>query len=249
MQLTSNSVYQQLQAIPGLEDASASTGYQLLRRGHTYTVTLGACSQDDPKDGLGIHDAGSFCAGSSAGTADRNPDDYKLVTVDLAWADAAATKTSHEQTEINNPDNAAGPGICGLSLNAGTNNVITSILASLNVSVCVTFAPVAVSWTIDGSVQGEARSGRGTAWSFLWAIQTLVDGTYQVGARAFDASGRSGPGRSLTVTINRFLPITPIGLAAGRNGSVEPWSGWTIANGTSSAIARTAAGRLWRPAL
>jgi len=219
-QLTPNSIYQQLQAIPGLEDVSPSAGYQLRRRGHTYTVTLGACSQDDPKDSLGIHDAGSFCAGSAAGTADRNPDDYKLVTVDLAWADAATAGTSHEQTEINNPGNAAGPGITGLSLNPlSTNNVITSPLASLNVSVTVAFAPVAVSWTIDGVVEGDAL-GAGTAWSFSWPIQNLVDGTYLVGARAFDASGRSGPGRALTVTLNRFLPAAPTGLAAGRNGAV-----------------------------
>lgn len=218
-QLAPTSIYQRLQAIPGLEDDSASPGYQLRRRGHTYTVTLGACSQDDPKDGLGVHDASSFCAGSAAGTADRNPDDYKLVTIDLAWSDAATHGASHEQTEINNPGNAAGPGVCGLSLNAGTNNVVTSVLASLSVSVCVSLAPVTVSWTIDGSVQGDAL-GSGTAWSFIWPIQNLVDGTYLVGARAFDASGRSGPARSLTVTLNRFLPLAPTGLAAGRNGSV-----------------------------
>ena len=32
--------------------------------------------------------------------------------------------------------------------------------------------------------------------------------------------GRSGPGRALTVTLNRFLPAAPAGLAAGRNGAV-----------------------------
>ena len=47
-----------------------------------------------------------------------------------------------------------------------------------------------------------------------------MDGNYLVGARAFDAQGRPGPQRSVTVTLNRFAPLAPTGLAAGRNGGV-----------------------------
>jgi hypothetical protein len=214
-QLTQGSIYAQLQALPGLEDASAAAGYQLRRRGDLYTLALSVCTRDDPRDGLGPHAAGLFCAGEAAGTTDGNPDDYKLVTVDVAWSG----RQSRQQAVINNPGNAAGPAVCDLALNAGVNGVITSVLGAVTVSLCISFAPVTVSWSVDGAVQGTA-GGSGTNWSFVWPISALFDGTYQVGARAFDAAGVSGPGRSLTVTLNRFVPLAPVGLAAGRNGGV-----------------------------
>ena len=217
-QLTTASLPGQLQALPGLEDASPAPGYQVRRRGFTFTIVLSVCTRDDPKDGLGVHDA-SFCAGSPAGTQDRNADDYKLVSTDVSWAEVRAHGRARQQTIVNNRGNAAGPGICSISLNAGTNNVITSVLASATLSVCVTLTPAAVTWSVDGEVKGNA-TGAGAAWSALWPLTELHDGTYLVGARAYDSAGRSGPGRSTSVTLNRFLPLAPGGLVAGRNGSV-----------------------------
>jgi prepilin-type N-terminal cleavage/methylation domain-containing protein len=218
-QLNQASVYQELQALPGLEDYSASSGYQLRRRGFTYTATVTVCSVDDPKDGYGAHAAGMFCAGGSTGTQDANPDDYKVVTTDLSWAQGRTHPHTRQQTLVNSGGSNVGPPVCGISLDGSTNTVITSVVSSLTLGICVNFTPSTVSVSVDGETQGSA-TGTGLNWSYIWSIDALVDGNYLVAARAFDSQGRPGPERSVTVTLNRRAPLAPTGLAAGRNGSV-----------------------------
>jgi prepilin-type N-terminal cleavage/methylation domain-containing protein len=216
--LNSTSIYDELQALPGLADVSASPGYQVRRRGFTYTATFGVCSVDDPKDGLGVHGTGAFCPGG-AGATDTNPDDYKVVTVDLAWAESKGKGSSRQQALINSPGNNLGPGVCGITIDGSANTVVTNTVSSLNVGVCVTFTPTTVAVTVDGEAKGSA-GGSGLSWAFPWTVDALVDGNYLVGARAYDDQGRPGAQRSVTVTLNRFVPLIPTGLAAGRNGSV-----------------------------
>jgi hypothetical protein len=68
-QLTPNGVGSRLRAQPGLSDASLSAaGWTIRRRNQTYTISMGSCAVDDPRDGLGAHDAGVFCANSGAPT-------------------------------------------------------------------------------------------------------------------------------------------------------------------------------------
>ena len=75
-------------------------------------------------------------------------------------------------------------------------------------------------WSLDGVTRGSAsptNPGR-TAWSFNWPIPaSVVDGTYEVGAEAFDEFGQSGVGRTLTLQLNRYAPTTPTGFIGGRN--------------------------------
>jgi len=209
----------ELQSVPSLQDSSGAAGWTVERRGTTYTITATACTVDDPKDSGGVHDGASFCAGSAAGTTDRNPDDHKRVTVDVTWSNSSGRGSVHEQAFVNNPGSSAGPGICSLSVDGTTNNVIANVVANAAFSICVNVTPAAVTWSVDGVVQANA-TGAGTAWNFLWPISSLYDGTYLVEAHAYDSLGRSGPSRAATVTLNRFLPLPPSGLAAGRNGSV-----------------------------
>ncbi|MBA2346805.1 MAG: prepilin-type N-terminal cleavage/methylation domain-containing protein [Solirubrobacterales bacterium] len=61
-------------AAPGLlraalPDAGPMTGssFTVQRRGRTYTVTIGACSIDDPSDGIGYGAPAQFCAGATGG--------------------------------------------------------------------------------------------------------------------------------------------------------------------------------------
>lgn len=218
-QLTDASVTSQLQAMPGLQDSSPAPGYQINRRGFSYTVTIDVCSVDDGKDQYGAHGAGVFCAGSPAGTQDANPDDYKVLTTDITWSQPDGQGRARQQTLVNSPGNNVGPAICNITLDGSTNMTITSVLASLNVGLCVTFEPSTLSVSVDGKVVGSA-TGSGTVWTYPWGIDTLVDGSYLLSARAFDDQGRPGAARSVTVTLNRFLPQAPVGLAAGRNGSV-----------------------------
>lgn len=47
---------------PGLSDSSVgSAGWTVSRRDATYTLSVGVCSVDDPRDGTGNHEAGTFC--------------------------------------------------------------------------------------------------------------------------------------------------------------------------------------------
>lgn len=218
-QLTQAAAYTHLQTLPGLDDSSAAPGYQLTRRGISYTLVIQVCSVDDAKDGHGSHDLASFCAGSGSGTADVNPDDYKVITTDVSWSGHDARGHSRQQALINSSGANAGPAICAITLNGSTNAVITSAQSSLNVGLCLSSAPSTVAVSVDGKVLGSA-TGSGTTWSYSWPIDALPDGSYLLSARAYDAQGRPGAVRSLTVTLNRFLPMAPSGLAAGRNGSV-----------------------------
>ena len=217
--LVQGSVYTDVQAIPGLEDASSQSGYQVRRRGFTYTVTLGVCSVDDPKDGYGAHDIASYCSGTATGTQDANPDDYKVLTVDVAWADPQGAGSSRQQTIINSPGTNVGPSITSITLDGSPDTVITSPVDALNVQVAVSQPASTVTISEDGNPQGNA-AGAGLVWSYPWPVTQLYDGNYVIGARAFDAVSRPGPSRSLTVTLNRFAPLAARGLAAGRNGTV-----------------------------
>ena len=207
----------QLQAKPGLEDSSPAPGYTISRRGFTYEVTADVCSVDDDNDGLGPNDATSFCAGAQAGTADRNPDDYKVVTINLRWTGPTASGHAEQQALVNNPGNAAGPSVTTLTSASGTT--ITTPAASLSFSLTTSAVPETVSWLVDGVPKGEA-GGSGTSWTFVWPIEGLHDGIYQVSARAFDANALSGASRSATITLNRFAPQAPAGLVGGRSGSL-----------------------------
>jgi Tfp pilus assembly protein PilV len=207
----------QLQGKPGLEDSSPAPGYTISRRGFTYEVTADVCSVDDDNDGLGPSDPTTFCTGSQAGTTDRNPDDYKVVTIDLRWTGPAADGHAEQQALVNNPGNSGGPSVATLTSASGTT--ITSPLSSLSFSVTTSAVPATVSWMVDGVPQGEA-GGSGTAWTFVWPISGLRDGIYQVSARAFDANALSGASRSATITLNRFAPEAPTGLVGGRSDSL-----------------------------
>ena len=222
--ITSAGVVTQLQAMEGLaDDAPAEPGWQVDRRGTRFTIDVHSCSADDPKDGLGNHDAASWCAGTSGGTADRNPDDYKRVTVDLTWEQTDARGRLHEQTLINSPGNAAGPGVSELAVIPALANDLVSLCAacptSLTFRVTTTVPPATVSWAVDGATFGTA-TGSGTTWTFEWPISSLTDGAYLISARAFDTEGRSSATRTRTIRLNRFVPAAPAGFAAGRNGSI-----------------------------
>ncbi|MCP9490066.1 MAG: prepilin-type N-terminal cleavage/methylation domain-containing protein [Solirubrobacteraceae bacterium MAG38_C4-C5] len=69
-QLAPATVVPAVQAKPGLGKlALTDTSWKVSRGGVIYTVTLGACSVDDDSDeGIGAHDAASFCATSATDT-------------------------------------------------------------------------------------------------------------------------------------------------------------------------------------
>ncbi len=223
-ELTPARLQAEIAAQPGLADTGTEAGWNVIRRGITYTLVPSVCSVDDgtvATDGYGNHSGASFCADSTAtGTTDSNPEDYKRVSIDVTWEDGSQTRTARQQGVINNPGSAFAPAVKTLtSTPAGptiTNPSVTSIVFPATTSS----RAEDFQWSLDGVTQGSAsptNSGR-TAWSFTWLTpNTVVDGTYEIAAEAYDQFGQSGTSRTLTLQLNRYQPTTPTGFVGGRN--------------------------------
>lgn len=222
--LTAASLRSALEAREGLGDAAPGTpGWQVKRRGVTYTVAVSLCLYDDPRDGGGSHDA-SYCSdGAPAASSDSNPNDYKRVTFALSWAFDGRTERMSQASLIMNNDR--GPTVTALRTNPAGTNVVTSghsIAFALTTSV----QPARLEWSVDGAFQEDLTSGisgSGTAYAFNWnagnpcSNNGVMDGTYIVSAKAFSAAGVSPGPRGLTIRLNRCAPAAPTALAAGRN--------------------------------
>ena len=223
-ELTTPDMTAAMQAQPGLDDVNGATGWQIRRRNVLFTIAPTACSVDDdksPGDGLGDHTGGYFCADSSAqGTMDSNPDDYKRVAFDVTWMDGSTARKVRQEAVINNPGAALAPGITTLTMTSPAVDPITDPnVSAITFEATTNLVPVAVKWSVGNVPQGDA-TGSGFTWNFTWNIASVDDGTYLIGARAFDKFGESGTARTRTVALNRFAPRTPAGFVAGRNGAV-----------------------------
>lgn len=233
--LTSTELVDALETRPGLPDARATAGHTIASRGFFYDVTVDVCSMDDPRDGLGLRDAGvAFCTNSdqatSAATAtDRNPDDYKRVAVTLTWNRDRGTETSKQTSLVSNPIGGLGPSVVSVTATGhtgapvtittpGTSNIVFKAVTSSNAAE--------VNWLISGALQGDADpiGGSERDFTFTWDIngasagQYWWDCTYVVGAEAYDGQGRSGKPGALTVVLNRRQAFAPDFLQGGRNG-------------------------------
>lgn len=228
--VTTSALPGQLQAKPGLSDASGAAGWQLRRRGIDYTIETTACTFDDAADNTAPHDA-SFCSNSATTPpGDTNPDDYRRVTFDVTWKDRNRPHIVSQSALITNPSGGLGPTISSFT-QSGSNPVTSS--AQTTVSFAVTSSPAdAVRWSADdGNSDGDA-SGGPTSWNFTWTIGTVgsfscgtapawtLDGDYIITVQAFDSRGIPGDLRTKTVTLDRSAPAPPCGLSGGRNGSV-----------------------------
>lgn len=225
-QLTGAAVLGELQARSGLVDARPATpGHQIESRNFVYTVTPSACSMDDPKDSLGGHDepAVTFCAESDAPGAgdsatDRNPDDYRRVTVRLEWSlQGGRTETLTQRGLVTNPVGGLGPSVTGFT---GFELIASEGIDNPSYEITTSTAADTVSLSVDG--RRRDAEGSGTSWSFTWALgpvndPSVLDCTYVLQAEAFDDQARAGTPSALTVTVNRRKPFAPSGFAGGRN--------------------------------
>lgn len=207
-----------LKTRPELVDSSSAAGYTISRRGFTFTVTVTACSVDDAKDALGAHSGGvNYCPESAAtGTQDRNPDDYRRVTIALTWGQAGSTETARQTALVTNPAGGLGPSVKNLRITNPASATITTNEPSASFALDTSATPQSVEWYVNGSAQGLATGG-GTTYTFAWNLSSVLDGTYLVQARAFNAEGRSGVTGVLTVILNRNAPLAPASFEGGRN--------------------------------
>jgi prepilin-type N-terminal cleavage/methylation domain-containing protein len=239
--LTPSSATTKVQAISGLGDSSSGTaGWQIDRRGTTYTVSLSVCSVDDASDGFSATHDSTFCAlaGTSAKPPDSNPVDYKRGKVTISWSDVQAPRSITQTTTVANIDNGPSPTVTPRSPVTGPPYAYTGSGTSLDFDVTTDQSANNVDWLLSGTKQG-AASGSGIAWNFTWPIGAAtggqatgqawatpscsptgtgkLDGTYFLGAQAFSSSGLSAGPQAATVTLNRCVPMAPKGLEAGKS--------------------------------
>ena len=231
-QLTAASVLPRLAAQPGLADTVPGGEHTIVRRDVTFAVTGTVCIMDDGRDGGGDQTGGGFCPGSAPSSTppDRNPEDYKRVTVTASWKREGVSRTVTQTTIVNNPGAAGAPSIRDISVTNTALPVTDPALGSIRFEIAVSASAHTLNWLLDGTVQVAAPSpdAARTTWIADWDVSAVGDGAYVVGAEAFDEYGVSGPTRQLTVLLNRFEPLPPSGVSGGRNryGAVEiEWAG------------------------
>ena len=214
--LEATTVLAQLQAQPGLGDATSGGSWHIVRRNVEYTVTSSLCSVDAAKDGYGDHGGSSFCADSATtGTADTNPDDYKRVAVDVSATSRGRTINVRQEAVINDPGSAFAPSVIAMKATppTATSDTVKSIAFD---PVTTSTKPDSVRWYVDNVQKGTA-GGSNKTWNFTWDLTDVKDGTYQVRAQAYDKYGQTGSGYVVTIVLNRFPPSAPTDIVGGRN--------------------------------
>ena len=218
-QLNPTSMVTRTQAIPGLADTTAGGEWTVLRRNQLYTITTSVCSVDDDQDGLGNLAGGNFCGGGG-GVADRNPDDYKRVTVEVTWQRGSVERSIEQAGIVNNDASAVGPTVDFTNQTPGGlgTTTITVDTASISFSVQAEDDAVAIRFAVDGVVKDTANADNALfTWDINTADDTVADGTYVVSVTAYDEEGIPGPTRSRTLRLNRLIPSAPQDVFGGWN--------------------------------
>jgi Tfp pilus assembly protein PilV len=283
-ELTTPLMVSAVQGAVGLGDADPNTGgWQIKRRGITYTVAMGVCSVDDPQDMLGADDPATFCLdgtgtataarcrallGSSGDirgttaaataadrgdcgvdlnldgqvdgltgatgiacpvgstTCDQIPDDYKRIVTLVRWTKGQGARFALQSSTVPYPGFSAAPSVTALTpVDAKITGPFTSSQAY---AATTSRSAASVGWSLDGSPQGGATDGgAGTTWNFSFALGSVdttagatpaagevFDGTYRIGAQAFDRYGAYGRARITTLTLNRRQPYKLINFRA-----------------------------------
>jgi type II secretory pathway pseudopilin PulG len=236
-QIIPTSIESQLQAMNGLTNESSASGWQIKRRGFTYTIAVKECAIDDPKDGLAkTHDSKIFCEGQqdwTEGVVDTAPENLKRITAEVSWTFQGRTSTVKQVSTLT----AAGQGV-GLiakelhlveppsSFNkTSTAPVIAEAAAkTLTFSVSIPEGTAAVDWSLEGAKQEELTpASKATSLTFSWTINEptqkiyVSDGTYQVAAQAVNSTGVIGPPISIPVRLIRGVPKAPTEIIGGFN--------------------------------
>jgi len=126
---------------------------------------------------------------------------------------------------VRNPAGGLGPVVRSITPVTPLADVtpITSLLPLIVFDVETSSDAAVVEWSVDGKKQGnatEAGTG-GTNWSFTWTLGTdaatapVADGTYVIGAQAYDNNNLSGGPATRTMVINRFSPLGVTGIDGG----------------------------------
>lgn len=215
----------ELQTRPQLGDAVPVAGWQIVRRGRTYTVVSSVCTIDGPGDGFGVHD-GTYCADSEQiGTADPQPEDLKRVSTAVSFRENGRTVTVRFASSFSSSGQSSGFPVLALSLKTPTvtfgtqtEPVVTTTVTQLVFSAETAAGAARLVWSVDGQRSAtDATRIDATRWSFTWPIVGLSDGSYLISAQTVDASGEEGAPREIQVVLARQGASPPDTMAGGFN--------------------------------
>jgi hypothetical protein len=202
----------------------SGTPWTIERRHVAYSITATACTYDSPADRLAASPPADVCMPQPvASTGDANGDDFRRVTVVLAWKDRGRTRSLAQSALLVNPSGGLGPRIASV---APLTQTITAPLTTHAITTFTSATAAAVHWHADdGHSEGDATAPVGSpqAWAADWALgvtgsgSEVLDGAYQIIAQAFDDRGVAGDAKLATVVVNRRKPYAPPSLAGGHD--------------------------------
>jgi prepilin-type N-terminal cleavage/methylation domain-containing protein len=251
--LTPTGVIPALQAKAGV--TGSPTPWIVTRRGIKFTVTTDVCTFDDPKDNIAATPPANVCtpqapvpASATGLDPEAQPDDFRRVTVNVAWDTGNGTRSYKQVSLINNPSGGLGPRITKFDppyKQASGDPAQLTTDTTANFPTTTTTAG-SVRWNSDGTPNGAGDSTGGpTSWVTTWqlgpeavgkspqlnpsdwattqytAATTVLDGTYTLTAQAFNDLGIAGDSRAAVLPLNRSYPITVTGFEAGRNFNIS----------------------------
>jgi prepilin-type N-terminal cleavage/methylation domain-containing protein len=178
---------------------------------------------------------------SPNGSADTNPDDYKRIVTLVRWDRGAGSHFALQSTSLPYPGLSGAPRVTGLSPDGFGNPIITE--TSAHFLVTTNRQAASVAWFVSGTPAGTGTdNGGGALWDFTWDLGTpgpsgaagpatgeVLDGTYNIGARALDIYGSAGPTKWYTVTVNRRVPYQPRAVEVVRSDNVV-WTRWAASS-------------------
>jgi Tfp pilus assembly protein PilV len=191
------------------------------------SAAAGDCGIDGNLDGAvdGLADtSGAPCTNCSG--SDSNPNDYKRMVVLVRWNRGLGTRYALQSGTVPNPGLSAAPAVT--KLEPASTTVLFGTAQPIAFTATMSFPPAAVPWYVDGTAQGQA-TGSLTTWTINWDMGVVnaagttpntgevLDGTYLVSAKGFDAYGQAGSSKYSTVVVNRRAPYPPASPRAGRN--------------------------------
>jgi prepilin-type N-terminal cleavage/methylation domain-containing protein len=170
---------------------------------------------------------------ATSGTADTNPEDLKRIVTLVRWDQGTGSKFVLASSTLPYPGLSSAPSVTALTPSSSYVQSTSPYTVSASNQTILPFtattnrAATSVGWFLDGSpVAGATDAGSGLTWNFSWNLGSVnlsatapadgeaVDGSYKIGARAYNRYAAGGQAKVETIKLNRRPPFQPAGFEA-----------------------------------